>query len=99
MYTKYKILSFCSNIRSVVSNPPAANLHTPSLPSVSPPYDLEEVDVTAFEHFDERQSEPNLLSVPNPTTRRKRNYQSLSLWVWGPPESANGKLVIADNIE
>jgi len=92
-------MSFCSNIRSVVSNSLAPNLLTPSLPTVAPPYDLEEVDVTAFEHVDERQSEPNLLSVPNATARRKRNYLSPSLWVWGPLESANGKLVIADNIE
>jgi len=42
-------MSFCSNISSVVSNPPA-DLRSPSLGSVSPLYDLEDVEVPSVRY-------------------------------------------------
>ena len=91
-------MSFCSNISSVVSSP-LANLQSPSLHSESPPYDLEDIEVPASERVEESELGSNRLFPPNPASGKKRKHLSPSSWVWGPPESANGKLVIVDDIE
>jgi len=91
-------MSFCSNISSVVSGPPA-NLRSPSLRFVSPPYDLEDVEVPVSERVEESELGSNRLVPPNHASRKKRKHQFPASWVWGPLASANGKLVIVDNIE
>jgi len=91
-------MSFCSNTSSVVLGPPA-NLRSPSLRSVSPLYDLEDVEVPVSELVEERELGSNGLFPPNHASRKKRKHQFPSSWVWGPLESPNGKLVIVDDIE
>lgn len=70
-----------------------------TLHSESLPYDLEEIEVAATEHVKDTQLESNLLSLPNPTVRRKHKHPAPPSRVWGLLEAANGKLVIVDNIE
>jgi len=91
-------MSLCSNISSVVSSPPA-DLRSPSLRSVSPLYDLEDVEVPVSERVEESESGSDYLFPPNHASRKKRKHQFPSSWVWGPLESPNGKLVIVDDIE
>jgi len=91
-------MSFCSNISSVVSSPPA-DLRSPSLRSVSPLYDLEDVEVPVSERVEESEVGSNRLFPPKHTSRKKCNHQFPSSWVWEPPESPHGKLVIVDDIE
>ena len=88
----------CSNISSVVSSPPA-DLRSLSLRSVSRLYDVEDVEVPVSERVEESELASNRLFPLNHASRKKRKHQFLSSWVWEPPESPNGKLVIVDDIE
>ena len=82
----------------MVSSPPA-DLRSPSVHSVSPLYDLEDVEVPVDERVEESELGSNRLFPPNHGSRKKRKHQFPSSWVLGPPESPNGKLVIVDDIE
>jgi len=81
-------MSFCSNISSVVSSPPA-DVRSPGLHSVSPLYYLEDVEVPVSERVEESESGSDRLFPPNHASRKKRKHQFPLSWVWGPLESPN----------
>jgi len=96
-------MSSSSNTESYLSSPPAI-LRTPSLlPEFLRSETIESepgtADYSAIVELDN-----DRLCTPNPQpaahqARQKRKSPPTASWIWEPPESPNGKLVIADNIK
>ena len=91
-----------SEISSVLSSPP------PSLRTASPAseFAISESQYAESTHseFTEQYPIPSnsafLLpaNVPTAPSSKKRRHPPQSSWVWGPPESQNGKLVTVEEI-
>jgi len=96
-------MSFSSNTKSYLSSP-LAILRTPSpLPEFLRSETIESEPGTA-DYSEIVELDNDHLCTPNPQpaghqARQKRKSPRPASWLWGPPESPNGRLVIADNIE
>jgi len=91
-------MSFASD----TSSSPPSIIRTPSPISEFQPSESEcQEDSPAPERSEVREIIPGLLLSPNTSAahaRKKRKNPLPSSWVWGPPESPNGKSVIVDDI-
>jgi hypothetical protein len=91
-------MSFLSDTNSVLSSPPSI-LETSSPCPDYHGFNSDRED-TPYSNISEVHNDEVLLPPNGPTVRirRKRKSPPQSSWVWGPPESPNGKLVILNEV-
>ena len=96
-------MSFSSNTESYLSSPPAILRTSSPLPeflrSETIESELGTADYSEIVELDNDRLSPRNPQPAVHQARQKRNSPRPASWVWGPPESPNGKLVISDNIE